>query len=93
MAYGDYDGPDKANKGMEGGACNRQRCQAEPANWYNHGSYSWYCDDCRAAIQFDRFNHADWKAKWEPKLGHPMFETRQQMNDRAMVKLSKVLAK
>lgn len=29
MAYGDYVGPGKPNKGAEGGACNRQRCQAE----------------------------------------------------------------
>ena len=25
MAYGDYDGPNKPNKGVEGGACNRGR--------------------------------------------------------------------
>ena len=82
MAYGDYSGPDKPNKGKEGGACNRQRCQAEPALWYNHGSYAWYCDDCMHAIRFDRFNLADWERNWQPKLGHPMFETRAMMTAR-----------
>lgn len=82
MAYGDYDGPDKATKGMEGGACNRQRCQAEPAVWYNHGSYSWYCVDCADAIGNDPVNMRDWMARWHPKLGHMMFETREQMDER-----------
>jgi len=83
MSYGDYDGPDKPNKGLEGGACNRGRCQAEPALWYNHGSFAWYCADCRQAIQFDRFNFRDWNANWFPNCGHPMFETREQMTARA----------
>jgi hypothetical protein len=47
MAYGDYDGPNKPDKGKEGGSCNRTRCQAAPALHYNHGSNSWYCRDCR----------------------------------------------
>lgn len=83
MAYGDYDGPNKPNKGHEDGACNRTLCQAEPAVWWNHGSSSWYCADCRIDIGFDSFNLRDWKANWEPRLGHPMFETRDQMVARA----------
>lgn len=82
MAYGDYSGPDKPNKGHEGGACNRQRCQAEPANWYNHGSYSWYCDDCRDQIQFDHVNLREWNTRWKPECGHDQFETRAQMEAR-----------
>jgi hypothetical protein len=82
MAYGDYNGPDKPNKGHEGGACNRQLCQHEPANWFNHGSRSWYCDTCRHQIEFDAFNYRDWKANHEPDCGHPMFETRQMMDVR-----------
>lgn len=84
MAYGDlpYDAPAKPNKGKEGGACNRQRCQAEPANWWNHGSYSWYCDDCRIAIEFDPVNSRGWQANHFPQCGHPMFETREMMNAR-----------
>ena len=82
MAYGDYDGPNKPNKGHEGGACNRTRCQAEPALWYNHGSYSWYCSDCADDIGNDPVNMRDWMASWHPRLGHMMFETREQMDQR-----------
>lgn len=79
MAFGDYNGPDKPNKGKEAGACNRQRCQTEPAYWYNHGSGRWYCDTCRQDIEFDSFNLREWQTYWQPKCGHPMFETRGMM--------------
>lgn len=82
MAYGDYNGPDKPDKGCENGSCNRTLCQAPNARWYNHGSYSWYCDDCRETIQFDHVNLAGWKRDFEPKCGHPMFETREEMSAR-----------
>lgn len=82
MSYGDYSGPDKPNKGQENGACNRQRCQAEPARWYNHGAHSWYCDDCRRDIGFDHVNLRHWQRDWQPKCGHPQFETREQMTVR-----------
>lgn len=82
MAYGDYDGPDKPNKGQEGGACNRQRCQAEPALFYNHGSHSWYCYDCRVAIEFDHINLRGWQTRFQPSCGHPQFETREMMEAR-----------
>lgn len=83
MSYGDHQGPNKPNKGHEGGACNRSLCQAEPANWYNHGAYSWYCDDCRREFQFDPMNLMGWERDWQPECGHPMFETREQMTARA----------
>lgn len=79
MAYGDYDGPNKPDKGMEGGSCNRTRCQSAPALWYNHGSYSWYCGDCRQQIEFDPINSADWQRVFFPRLQHPMFETREMI--------------
>lgn len=82
MAFGDYNGPDKPDKGKEGGSCNRTRCQCAPARWWNHESHSWYCDDCRVAIEFDRFNKREWDTRWLPKLGHPMFETREMMDAR-----------
>lgn len=85
MAYGDYSGPDKPNKGHEGGACNRQSCQSEPANWFNHGSHAWYCDDCRVAIEFDPVNSRNWESNWRPRLGHPMFETRAMLAARGDV--------
>jgi hypothetical protein len=82
MAYGDYDGPNKPGKGKEGGSCNRTRCQCAPANHYNHGSLSWYCADCARDIGQDSFNLRDWNANWRPRLGHPMFETRAEMDAR-----------
>ncbi len=82
MAYGDYSGPNKPNKGLEGGACNRERCQAEPALFHNWGTSRWYCADCARDIGQDSFNLRDWKANYEPRLGHPMFETRQQLDAR-----------
>ncbi|MEO5867241.1 MAG: hypothetical protein ABIS14_12780 [Sphingomonas sp.] len=85
MAYGDlpFGAPHKPNKGHEGGACNRERCQAEPALHYNHGSYSWYCADCARDIGQDFFNLHDWNKRWKPKCGHDQFETREQMNARS----------
>lgn len=79
MAYGDYDGPDKPDKGKEGGSCNRARCQASPAGWFNHGSLAWYCLDCRIDIQFDAVNHQVWQAIHDDR---PMFENREMINAR-----------
>lgn len=83
MAYGDYSGPDKPNKGHEGGACNRQRCQAEPAVWFNHGSHSWYCEDCKDDITNDSFNTKEWELLYRPEYGHDRFETREMMEARS----------
>ena len=83
MAFGDYKGPDKPDKGEEGGSCNRSRCQCSPARWWNHGSYSWYCDDCREDIETDVVNRIDWQRNFFPRLQHPMFETREMMDARA----------
>ncbi len=80
MAYGDYDGPNKADKGVEGGSCNRTRCQASPALWYNHGSRSWYCASCKDQIGDPiglRYFAQDF-----PNAKHPMFETREMMKVR-----------
>ena len=86
MAYGDYSGPDKPDKGQEGGSCNRTLCQASRAIWYNHGSHSWYCADCRTDIEFDSFNWRDWQTNHKPTCGHPMFETRKMIEDREKAK-------
>lgn len=84
MSYGDLpmDAPCKPDKGHEGGSCNRQSCQANPADWYNHGSLAWYCADCRRDIEFDSFNLRHWQTEWQPRVGHPMFETRGMMDGR-----------
>lgn len=81
MPYPEYNGPDKPNKGQQHGACNRGKCQDEPANWYNHGSLSWYCDSCRKEIQFDHVNLRGWKQHFA-KAGHPMFETQEMITVR-----------
>lgn len=88
MAYGDLplDAPEKPNKGQEGGACNRRACQAEPALWWNHGSYSWYCEDCANDIGQDPVNLRGWMANFHRYFPHqiqfPMFETRDMMKAR-----------
>jgi hypothetical protein len=85
MAYGDYNGPDKPDKGLQGGSCNRTRCQCSPADWYNHGSMSWYCYDCAITIGQDVVNLRNWNREWLPKVGHPMFETQKMMNERTAI--------
>lgn len=80
--YGDYDGPNKADKGQSGGSCNRTRCQASPANYWNHGSYSWYCLDCAVDIGQDHVNLRGWMRDHYPSCGHAMFETQAQMDAR-----------
>ncbi len=82
MAYGDYHGPDKADKGQERGSCNRGLCQAPEAIWYNHGSYSWYCANCRHDIETDPFNKRSWEQDFRPNCGHVQFETRPMMDAR-----------
>jgi len=82
MPYPQYKGPNKPDKGHEGGSCNRSMCQDSPANWYNHGSMKWYCDQCRIDIGFDPVNLRDWNREWKPKVGHAMFETRAMMDAR-----------
>ena len=79
MAYGDYNGPNKADKGLEGGSCNRTRCQALDAIWWNHGDHSWYCEDCKRAIGDDPMNKRDWNTMLRPHYGHDQFETRAMM--------------
>ncbi len=83
MTYGDYTGPDKPDKGTEGGSCNRRLCQAPGAIWFNHGSHSWYCPDCRSDIENDEFNRREWERHFYPKKEHPMFETREMIDSRA----------
>jgi hypothetical protein len=80
MAYGDYYGPNKPDKGKEGGSCNRTLCQAPNADWYNHGSYSWYCEGCKDQI-YDFQGKMLWQRDFS-NAGHPMFETREMMTSR-----------
>ena len=82
MPYGAYDGPDKADKGKEGGSCNRGLCQDSPANWYNHGSYAWYCESCLRDIN-DAWAQRMWKKDF-PDREYPQFETRAELTERGV---------
>jgi hypothetical protein len=52
------------NKGQYQGSCNRRACLAPGANWYNRGSYAFYCEDC-AFVLNDANRHDDF-CKNEP---------------------------
>lgn len=80
MPYGDYNGFDKPDKGKENGSCNRTFCQAPQAIWWNHGSNSWYCADCKRDLE--RANAHDWDVNLRPYYNHPMFETRAMIEAR-----------
>lgn len=41
-------------KGVYLGLCNWSACLAPGANWYNRGSYAFYCEDCGLML-----NHAN----------------------------------
>lgn len=82
MSYGDYDGPDKWDKGCENGSCNRRACQDSPAIYYNHWTLKWYCKSCAIDIGQDPFVLSDWVKFGKP---FPMFETREMINTRAQL--------
>lgn len=41
-------------KGVRNGQCNWDDCTAQRANYYNRGSFSWYCEACASVL--NRFN-------------------------------------
>lgn len=48
------------NKGEFNGTCNLSRCTTgKPANWYNHGSLKYYCEECAGMLSSDPVNKAD----------------------------------
>lgn len=85
MPYGAYRGPDKPNKGHEGGACNRTLCQDEPAIYHNHGTPGyWYCVSCAVDIGLDPVNMRHWISGWRSGNPHPHFETREEWDARLL---------
>jgi hypothetical protein len=40
----------KADKGLEGGSCNRRACQAPNAIYYNKSTRAWYCECCAGLL-------------------------------------------
>jgi hypothetical protein len=54
-APGNHEGPNRADKGVRGGACNVTACQLpDSADWYNHSTQRWYCVTC--ATELNRVN-------------------------------------
>jgi hypothetical protein len=54
-APGNHEGPNRPDKGLEGGACNVTACQLpNSATWYNHSTQRWYCRTC--AVELNRVN-------------------------------------
>lgn len=48
------------NKGEYLGKCNLSRCTTgKKADWYNHGSLKYYCEDCADMLSSDPVNKAD----------------------------------
>jgi hypothetical protein len=49
-----------ADKGQYLGLCNMSSCKTlEPATWYNHGSYAYYCTMCANRLNNDEYNKRD----------------------------------
>lgn len=48
--------PMPKDKGKYVGSCNRSACLRPGANWYNHGSYAYYCARCAHELNEDPFN-------------------------------------
>lgn len=64
------------NKGEYLGTCNMSKCETKlPANWYNWGSLSWYCEYCAKRLNFDLVNE-HWAYK---NLGHKMLTEGQRL--------------
>lgn len=51
-------------KGQFLGACNRSACLAPDADWYNRGSYAFYCRSC--ALMLNHANRHDEFCKDQP---------------------------
>ncbi len=83
MAYGDYDGEDKPDKGLANGSCNRGRCQTSPAIWYNNSTRKWYCTSCKDQI-YDHIGQRYWEQNM--KVDYPMFESRNMIDKRLAAK-------
>ena len=48
------------SKGTFNGVCNMSSCKTgNPATWYNHGSYAYYCKSCAMRLNADPYNARD----------------------------------
>ncbi len=46
-------------KGDRGGTCNRTICENENAQWFNHSTRAWYCEDCARTLNEFRPEEAE----------------------------------
>lgn len=51
--------PNKPDKGLFGGSCNRRACQRPGADWFNHSTRRYYCRSCAHTLNTDPFNARD----------------------------------
>jgi hypothetical protein len=78
----------KADKGHEGGSCNRTACQQPPAIWHSVIMKKWYCARCADLIGNDPHNRRDWETDLKRHYPQGLFETRQMMDAREAASLS-----
>ena len=52
------------NKGQKGGECNITTCNTPDAQWYNHSTQKFYCDNCAYRLNNDPFNKRDSEKLW-----------------------------
>lgn len=45
-------------KGDRDGICNRTVCENEKAQWFNHSTRAWYCDDCARILNLENWDEA-----------------------------------
>lgn len=56
----EIEAPNNDVKGAFNGICNMSSCTSKlPANWYNHGSYAYYCKKCAIRLNSDPYNSRD----------------------------------
>lgn len=76
--------PEKADKGIHGGSCNRRDCQlADSAYFYNLSTKAWYCANCAGLINEGTLRRErlplvvpesmieEYEAKWKAVWGRP----------------------
>ncbi len=67
-APGNHEGPNRADKGQKGGACNVTACQLPgSAVYFNHSTRAYYCQTCARAI-----NDANAHDSFTIGLGHDL---------------------
>ena len=48
-----HTGPNKPDKGLKNGSCNRTACQKPGANYFNKSTRCYYCAECAERINWE----------------------------------------